>query len=414
MLLPLVAALLSLAPAPPLAEDLPLAGHWRAVLACPGGELPFGLELTHAPNQTGGVWGATVLNGEERIEVRRVAVGEGEILLVMEPYDSRLRARVLDAGTRLEGTWERYAGPEKTTRLAFTADLGDLPRFDQAPLEAAARAALDGRWRVQFEQDEHPSVGLFECDADGAARGTFLTTLGDYRYLAGSFDGERLQLSCFDGAHAFLFQAELQEDGTLAGDFWSRDAWHERWTAVKDPEAALPDPFALTTWTGAVPLEQLSFPDANGTLHTLADPAYAGKARIITLFGTWCPNCNDEARFLAELDRRYGDRGLSILGLAFELGGDLQRDARQVQRFQNRHGARYPVLIAGVADKAKASKAFPAIDRLRAYPTAIFLDAEGRVRAVHTGFSGPATGAAHERLREKYESLIEELLSSEG
>jgi thiol-disulfide isomerase/thioredoxin len=378
------------------------------VLECPGGGLPFELVL----ERDDAAWTAAVLNGTERIEVGHVALDEGELLLSMEPYDSRLRARVLDGGTRLEGTWERYGGPERSTRLVFRAEHGDAPRFERVPLDEAARARLAGRWRVQFEQDEQPAVGVFECDADGRARGTFLTTLGDYRIQAGAFDGERLRLSCFDGAHAFLFDARLQEDGSLAGDFWSRDAWHERWTGVKDAQAELPDPFGLTSWTGAVPLEQLSFPDEQGVQRSLSDPAFAGKARIITLFGTWCPNCNDEARWLSELDARFGERGLSILGLAFEFGGELERDARQVQRFRERHDVQYPILIAGVADKAKASRAFPVIDRLRAYPTAIFLDGGGTVRAIHTGFSGPATGAAYERLREKYESLIEELLAS--
>jgi hypothetical protein len=35
------------------------------------------------------------------------------------------------------------------------------------------------------------------------------------------------------------------------------------------------------------------------------------------------------------------------------------------------------------------------------------------VRAIHTGFAGPATGAEHEKLREDFERLIEELLEGE-
>ena len=79
--------------------------------------------------------------------------------------------------------------------------------------------------------------------------------------------------------------------------------------------------------------------------------------------------------------------------------------------FAAKHGATYPMLVAGLADKQKASAAFPALDRIRSYPTAIFLDAQGKVRAVHSGFSGPATGAAYDELRAEYERLIEELLA---
>ena len=128
------------------------------------------------------------------------------------------------------------------------------------------------------------------------------------------------------------------------------------------------------------------------------------------MFGSWCPNCHDEAPYLAELHRRYKDRGLSILALAFELTGDLERDTRQVEIYKRRYGIEFPVLVAGLADKKEASKAFPLLDRVRSYPTTVFMDADGRVRAVHTGFAGPATGKEHAKLRAEFERLIEELL----
>lgn len=382
-------------------------GRWRIVLASPGGDLPFGLSIEATP---GGLAGF-VHNGEERIPVSRVVLEGSKLKVDLAPYDSRLVAELSADGTRLSGRWEKAAGGGKLVGLDLAGARGDTPRFPLKATSAEQRARLDGRWAVQFTSDESIAVGHFEALPDGRARGTFETTLGDYRFLAGSFDGEQLRLSCFDGGHAFLFHAKLDAAGELRGDFWSRDSWHETWTAKLDPNAELPDPFGLTTWTGRVPLAELAFPDLDGKRRSLADPAFAGKVRILSLFGTWCPNCNDEARFLAELHERYADRGLAILGLAFELDEDFERSKRLVQSFKRRHGAEYPVLIAGVSDKRKASEAFPALDRVRAYPTALILDAKGEVRAIHTGFSGPATGAAHEHMRERYETLIEELLA---
>ena len=69
------------------------------------------------------------------------------------------------------------------------------------------------------------------------------------------------------------------------------------------------------------------------------------------------------------------------------------------------------MLLAGTADKTEASATLPVLDRLRAYPTFVFLDGSGQVRAIYTGFSGPATGDAHERIRESFTKLIERLLS---
>jgi thiol-disulfide isomerase/thioredoxin len=391
----------------------PVDGSWRAWLDSPGGELPFGLEIAR---QEGGLR-AWLLNDPERIEIPEVALEGNEIVLAIPHYDSRVRATIADEGRRLDGEWSKTAGPEALSRLPFHALAGAAPRFARpaaAPEAAETADPITGRWRVRFETHEHPAVGIFERQPDGAVTGTFLTAVSDHRYLAGDFDGDRLRLSCFDGAHAFLFEARMQPDGTLRGDFWSRDTWHETWTARRDDTADLVDPFELTRWTGELSLDEIVYPDLDGRPRSLADPELGGRARIIEVFGTWCPNCNDAARYLAELHERYGPRGLSITGLAFEMTGDFERDAEQVRRYARQHGIGFPILIAGTHEKDAASEAFRAIDRVRSYPTMIFVDADGNVRAVYTGYSGPATGRAHERLRMQFESLIEEMLAEAG
>ena len=102
---------------------------------------------------------------------------------------------------------------------------------------------------------------------------------------------------------------------------------------------------------------------------------------------------------------------LAVQGLAFEFGDDLARQTEVLERYRDHHGIDFPILVAGTSDKAAASAAFPVLDRVRAYPTTIFLDRTGRVRAVYTGFSGPATGEAHVRLKQRFEGLIEDILA---
>jgi hypothetical protein len=53
---------------------------------------------------------------------------------------------------------------------------------------------------------------------------------------------------------------------------------------------------------------------------------------------------------------------------------------------------------------------FRAVTSTRLYPTFVFMDGEGEVRAIYTGFAGLATGDAHAELREQFESLLEDLL----
>jgi len=400
------AGLLLLALAPLAAPDgpEPASGPWRAWLEVPGGELPFGLELARAGDAG---WRAELVNGEERIAVSVVELAEGELLLDLPHYDSRVRARVAPDGTELAGTWSKRRGPSEVAELPFRARAGAAPRFP-ALANGADAAPLLGRWRVDFESEERPAVLVLEAAPAGEARGTILTTTGDYRWLAGAFDGRTLALSCFDGAHAFLLRASLDDDGALAGDFWSGGHWHETWTARRDDAVALDDPYELAHWTGAQSLADLAFPDLEGRLTAVAD--LAGDATLVVLFGSWCPNCHDEAALLVELRREFGPRGLAVVGLAFELTGDFARDAAQVRRFAERWGADWPLLLAGHAEKRRASAALPALDAVRAFPTTLFVDRDLRVRAVHSGFAGPATGAEHAALRNSFRERIAAML----
>lgn len=382
------------------------AGAWRAWLDCPGGELPFGLMLEIHGDECS----ATIENGEEKIRVPHATWSNGELVLSIDHYDSAIRARPSDDGATLTGTWKKRRGADVWAELPFHAEFGATPRFRLLEKTAAPRADFAGRWSVTFTEDG-PAVGVFAADEKGGLSGTFLTPTGDYRYLAGVVERDRGRLSCFDGAHAFLFDFRLRDDGTIAGDFWSAANFHDTWTAKRDPTAKLPDAFAETKWTGAVPLSQLEFPDVDGTKRSLGDKSFAGRARIIYIFGSWCPNCHDLTDYMVELQKKYGERGLSIVGLAFELTGDFDRDARQVRAYAAKHGVTYPLLVAGVADKAKASAVFPDLDRIRAYPTTIFLNGDGQIRGVHTGFSGPATGPDYSALRKDFENLIERTLS---
>ncbi len=391
------------------APDLPPAGSWRGSLLSPGGPLTFGVEFVE---EEAGLR-AVILNGTERRPAGLVTKTATGVEFNIPPYQSRIVAtnEVTKSGTAsLVGAWERDRGKGMAEVLPFAA-IADATPPAIPQLSGEAAAAMSGRWAVTFKGDDDLSVGLFEVDRSGSATGTFLTTLGDYRYLAGYSDGQSLHLACFDGAHAFLFRAKMTDAGDLDGEFWSRDSYHTTWTATKSKDAQLPDDFALTEWVGGIPLADVAFPDADGNVHSLDDEAFQSKARLLVIFGTWCPNCNDLTEYLVRLDAQY--EALSIVGIAFEMGDDPEVHARAVRDYAAHHQATYPILIGGVSDKAEASKAFPLVDRVRAYPTTVFMDEKGNVSAVHTGFSGPATGEAHESLKLRFESEIESLLAGD-
>lgn len=404
----MLAALLLIAPqGSPAAPEI---RHYLAALTCPGGPLEFGLEFEHAGGES---WRAFLRNGEERIPVPRVELDGEELLLDFPHYDSRIRATVADDGG-LSGTWSKRRGPDKTAELRFEARL--LSESRQPSTTPPPDPTFTGRWSVAFESDDEPAVAILEQHGPRLS-GTFLTATGDYRYLAGTAVGAgastaapTLRLSCFDGAHAFLFTAALRDDGTLAGDFWSGDWHHETWSATRDDGARLADGFGQTTWNGKTRLADLAFPDLDGTTRPLSD--FAGQATLLVVFGSWCPNCNDEAALLKRLDATYRSRGLRILGLAFELTGERARDAEQVRIFARRHGLELPFFLCGTADKAEATRALGLVDRVRAFPTTIFVGADGLPKAIHSGFAGPATGEEHQRLVAEFERQIEALLGA--
>jgi peroxiredoxin len=387
--------------------DAPLVGmgSYRALLVLPGGELPFGLELEPAGAATVGY----LVNGTERVRLDEVTIAGAHLEIRMPGYENRL---IADAkGDELQGeiVLDKLGG--KLQHIPLQAKLGQGFRFF-APA-AGGSADVSGRWAVNFTDDDgkpEAAVGEFTQSRD-AVSGTFLTDTGDHRFLAGQVRGDELYLSTFDGAHVFLYKAKITADGSLAGDFWSGTAYHERWTAKRDAKAALPDAYVLTAMRAGSKHFDFAFPDLAGTTVTSKDPAFHGKVLIVALAGSWCPNCHDEAAFLEPLYREYRGKGVEIVSLMFEHFGDYPRAVEATQRFRLHYGIEYTTLIAGISDKDEAAKKLPMLDRVHAFPTTVFIDRKGDVRKIHTGFSGPATGEHYTRFVDEVKATLDQLLA---
>jgi thiol-disulfide isomerase/thioredoxin len=382
-----------------------LLGRWRAVAQLPGGELPFFIDID---GDGRGVYTAAIENGRERVPVEQVQWQNGRLLLDFPAFDNRIECTLSDDG--LEGTLTlvKRGGAEQVMPLRAT--LGHGWRF--FPPGGTAAIDVSGRWAVTFRDDEGhetPAVGEFHQAGDELT-GTFLTPTGDHRYLAGQVRDRTLHLSTFDGAHAFLYRADLGGDDTLSGDYWSGTAWHEAWTAKRDAAARLPDPEKLTYLKDGYDRFAFAFPDLDGKVVSLDDERFRGKVVVVVLGGSWCPNCHDEAAFLAPLYRAQAKNGLEVVELMYEHFGDFPTAARQTQRMREKFGIKYTTLIAGISDKDEASKTLPMLNKVLAFPTTIFLDRRGNVRRIHTGFAGPGTGDHYEALTREFNTLIETLL----
>jgi thiol-disulfide isomerase/thioredoxin len=380
-------------------------GTYRAVLQVPGGELPFGLTLAQEGSATVGY----LVNGKERLRLSEVRIDGTHLDVRMPGYETRLTADAIGDQLHGEVYLDKLGG--KDQHIPLKATLGEGFRFFANP--AGNNADMSGRWAVTLVDDSgaaEVAVGEFAQSQD-VVTGTFLTPTGDQRFLAGQVQGDELYLSTFDGAHVFLYKAKLGADGTLTGDYWSGLKYHEKWTAKRDAGAALPDAYQLTAMHKGTQAFDFAFPDLSGNSVTSKDPQFRGKVLIVALAGSWCPNCHDEAAFLAPLYQEYRGRGLEIVSLMFEHFGDFARAAAATQRFRQNYGIEYTTLIAGISDKDEAAKKLPMLDRVYAFPTTIFIDRKGMVRKIHTGFSGPATGEHYTQFVNEVKATLDQLLA---
>ncbi len=385
------------------------AGNWRGVLESPGGELPFFLDIEKRANN---VLFAGVRNGREHLPFSRVEYTNRQIKMVFDHYDSVITAEIGPKGETMRGMWSRRSMGGSRTGMVFSAEKNAGYRFPSPVKGEGSRGLVDigGEWDVEFVDTDGktPAKAIFSQEGT-RLEGTFLTRVGDYRFLAGVYDSGILRLSVFDGAHAFLFKAEVDGSGVFHGDFWSRDTYHATWTAVRGTKE-MPDPFTLTKLTNEEKRFSFNFPDLSGDSVSDRDPRFENRVLIVYIFGTWCPNCNDEAPFLEELYRTYRDRGLEIVGLANEFTGDFQKDSRMVRSYIKKYGLSWPILIVGIADKKKTAEALSDLDRVLAYPTTLFIDRQKRVQKIYTGFSGPGTGKYHRALRAEFKRIVDTLL----
>ena len=105
--------------------------------------------------------------------------------------------------------------------------------------------------------------------------------------------------------------------------------------------------------------------------------SYRGNVVLLDFWATWCVPCREETPHFVELQRKYGDRGLQIIGVSMDDSPD------PVRTFYQQFQMNYPVVM-GTADVGAA------YGGVLGLPIAFLVDREGRIYAKHIG----ATDAA--------------------
>jgi thiol-disulfide isomerase/thioredoxin len=269
---------------------------------------------------------------------------------------------------------------------------------------------LFGRWKVLFEPgtpNEEVLVGVFQQEMNGRIFGSFLSETGDYRYLHGYAANGKLHLQTYTGYWAFVVEAQINSNDEMTGVFYSGGKSSTAFKAMKDETVQLRDEAELTYLIKRderVVLNNLI--KLNGRKTNL-DFSKKGQVTLIQIMGTWCPNCIDETNLLRTLKESYGPKGLEIIALGFEVGADTKKQRSRLKKFAKDLEVNYPVYLAGTSSKEAAAAYFPMLNGIMSFPTSILVDRQGKIIAIHTGFSGPATGTAYTELVQKFKQEIE-------
>lgn len=370
--------------------------------------IPFNFEIRY---DAAGSAQMTIHNSSEQIQFKDIKIGKDR-----RTGDDTFRIDLLPYDACLKGVFEEdkmrgyYVVMDKTDYfMTFEARYGQAHRFSKIP--SPGDHQVNGNYQTVFSdtsQNPYSAIGEFRQTGQ-RLEGTFLTETGDYRFLDGQISGDRLSLSCFDGAHAYLFEAKVRNDSLVNGIFYSGKHYKTTWKAFKVEHGVLNNPNSMTTMVSSEPMHFL-FETPESKIIDFENAEYKNKVKIIQILGSWCPNCRDESVFLNQYLNEHPNPELVVIGLAFERYPDRLKAMEQIQRYKNTLNLKYEIAYGGKSNKDSASAALPQLSGIKAYPTTLFVDRNNQVRKIHSGFNGPAT-SLFEKDKQEFHNTVQQLLN---
>lgn len=344
----------------------------------------------------------TLRNGDEVLSLTRVDSLCFEVpifngLLCLGPEGSGVWTDVLRTGTtpyQVSCSWV----PNGDSEAANTRPM--------EPLETST-------WRLKFGRED-PWYGdlVMRVGTNGKAEGTIETATGDFRYLHGDVTDQHWTLQTFDGAHLFKFTGNFDGDSITNG--WFASGHHYGTPMSGERHSSHNAPLSNgkeAVWTGL----PVSFSGKNlmagETNWNWAD--HRDSVHILSVMGSWCPNCLDEHRLLRNLIQEF--QNVQIHTLAFERGLEQsngeKRALRRLKQYAEemqlwRYEDRWDITLIGPASKSEARNLLPFLDQVVSFPTTIVLHPDLDTPWIHSGFNGPATGVKYELERSALTSAL--------
>ena len=113
-----------------------------------------------------------------------------------------------------------------------------------------------------------------------------------------------------------------------------------------------------------------SLPDLTGQSLNLS--SYRGKVVLLDFWATWCDPCREEIPHIVELQNKYGDQGLQIIGVSMDDGPEPVRDFYQSFKMN------YPVVMGN----AKMGELYGGVLGL---PITFLIGRDDRICSKHVG-----------------------------
>jgi peroxiredoxin len=113
--------------------------------------------------------------------------------------------------------------------------------------------------------------------------------------------------------------------------------------------------------------------DLAGKTHSLA--SWRGKVVLLNFWATWCPPCRREIPLFIDLQRRYEQQGLQIVGISVD-------NPESVARYWQEMRINYPLLIA---DETTYELMAAYGNRQGGLPYSVLITADGQIAGVKIG-----------------------------